>query len=99
MKEPNSPSKKVNFIQQNEGIFDNKEFCITKIKNKLNKNPFNIILFDKKNNKSLFKKPSFSNLSVKGSIFNENNIYNKDIKSENIFDEIQKNYKKILIVY
>ena len=101
MKEPNSPSKKVNFIQQNEGIFDNKEFCITKIKNKLNKNPFNIILFDKKNNKSLFKKPSFSNLSVKGSIFNENNIYSKDIKSENIFDEssekLQKNINSLLI--
>ena len=79
------PPKKTNFYKTFENLCDNQKYGITKINTKINNNPFNIILLDKKSNHTNhLKNQSFSNLSIKGSFNNEKQ---SEIKSENNNDE------------
>jgi len=79
------PPKKTNFSKKYDNLYDNQKYGITKINTKINNNPFNIILLDKKSNHTNhLKNPSFSNLSIKGSFINEQN---NEIKSEINNDE------------
>ena len=82
-----SPIKMENILSNHKDNYDNKKYSVTKINTKINNNSFNIFLLDKKINKKFNKKQSFSNLSVTCSFINDKNDINKEIKSENNFEE------------
>ena len=65
--------KNLDFFTNDGNIYDINKYGITKINSKINNNPFNIILLDKKSeNKKYSKKPSFLNIS--GSCLNQETL-------------------------
>jgi len=84
----NTFPKKKNYLSKFGDINDNQKFEKTKINTKINDNPLNIILLNKKkSNKNVRKKPSFSSASGAYSIMNEKENNKKEIKIENNIDE------------
>ena len=81
--------KNLDFFTNDGNIYDINKYGITKINSKINNNPFNIILLDKKSeNKKYSKKPSFLNIS--GSCLNQETLGLKETKSENIDESCEK---------
>ena len=82
------------YFKKENDIYDTNKYGITKLNNKINDNPFNIILVDKKSeNKKYAKKPSFLNIS--SSDVNQEILGYKETKSENIDESCEQLHNRM----
>ena len=82
------------YFKKENDIYDTNKYGITKLNNKINDNPFNIILVDKKSeNKKYAKKPSFLNIS--SSDANQEILGYKETKSENIDESCEQLHNRM----
>ena len=82
------------YFKKENNIYDTNKYGITKLNNKINDNPFNIILVDKKSeNKKYAKKPSFLNIS--SSDVNQEILGYKETKSENIDESCEQLHNRM----
>ena len=84
----------LNYFEKEEDIYDTNKYGITKLNNKINDNPFNIILVDKKSeSKKYAKKPSFLYISSSGA--NQEILGYKETKSENIDESCEQLHNRM----